>query len=172
MFWRANDMQFTRATMDIERILPKQVYVLVYTRPRGAEVFAGMGDVGSAPARPNDVGSRTSAAGDQRAHGLGSPIEIASVSGCAPANLEGVEGRGSNSGAGIGNLFGAEPEARGTSIDRPRQAPAAPGHVDAADATQGVGARATKKRRMPDVEVAGGMSAASSSGLPIGSGDV
>ena len=172
MFWRGNDMQFTRATMDIERILPKQVYVLVYTRPRGAAVFAGMGDVGSAPARPKDVGSRTSAAGNQGAHGLGSPIEMASVVGCAPAKFDGVEGRGSTSDAGVGNPSGAEHEARSTSIDRPRQAPAALGHVDAADAAQAVGVRPTKKRRMSDAGAAGDMSAASSSGLPIGSEDV
>ena len=64
-------------------------------------------------------------------------------------------------------MLGMEYEAHGTSNDRPCQAPAAAGHADAADAAQGVGARASKKRRMSDVAKASDVSAASSSGVPI-----
>ena len=41
-FWRYEDAAARRSAVDVGRLLPRSVYVLVYTRPFGAAVFAGM----------------------------------------------------------------------------------------------------------------------------------
>ena len=54
-FWEFDDEGFQRMDMEVARIHPRCVYLLVYVRPGGVAVFAGMGDVAAVAGRaPGD----------------------------------------------------------------------------------------------------------------------
>ena len=150
MFWRANDRDFTRATLDVERILPKQVYVLVYTRPRGAAVFNGMGVVGSAPARPREVAS----SGGSAAHVKGRAEETFPSAASTPTSLQRIEGIGLASLHGAGHPLGVVPEARSVAVDLP-QVPFASYDQEGECATviRGDGEGVAKRRRLRKLHV-------------------
>ena len=55
-FWRFDDEVVRRLALDVGRLLTRSVYVLIYTRPGGAAVFAGMGSLsGPTPGDKRDV---------------------------------------------------------------------------------------------------------------------
>ena len=69
-FWRYDDEVSRPTAVDIGRLLPRSVYVLVYTRPAGVTVFAGAGEV---------PGAGSGATEERRAGALGTAVSAAVV---------------------------------------------------------------------------------------------
>ena len=157
MFWRANDKSFTRATLDVERILPKQVYLAMYTKPRGSAVFCGMGDGGSAPACSN--ASASSSIGGAQDVREGCSVEAALASSSTEASSVNAKGSETKPCLGPEVLLHTEFQAQGAVAKRSPRA-------------QSVGAGAKKRRRSTaDAEVPVDVSAGSPASLSAGHAD-
>ena len=65
-FWRYDDKAAWRFPSDVGRLLPRSVYMLVYTRPMGVAGFAGMGEVAGPESLPPGTQRSRQAASEEK----------------------------------------------------------------------------------------------------------
>ena len=107
-FWRYDKNKAWRSPSEIGRLLPRSVYVLVYTRPRGVAVFSGMCEIAGSDNGPAPARQGPGSAGAGRAAGSSSE-----------AKVEGTDGYALKSSGELGPVAGVSHGRESEAVSRP-----------------------------------------------------